>query len=192
MWGRTGDANGDAQPGAHDLSRLAYLDCLWGPARVGRPYAHEQVDMIGLDSQFQNVSPFIGALLTNKLRTIFSNRAGQDWLAALGYPDKVINDEVDAVFVAFVFQRALFRGVIVHVVGIKLHNTSATPGAPFGGLMPREKPAYPLALKRGGLQRAFNLSLLKLGAFFLIEDGAEVHDAVGIESFLEFLEHVVC
>ena len=85
MWGRTGDANGDAQPGAHDLSRLAYRDCLWGPARVGRPYAHEQVDMIGLDSQFQNVSPFIGALLTNKRRTIFSNRAGQDWLAALGY-----------------------------------------------------------------------------------------------------------
>jgi hypothetical protein len=26
-----------------------------------------------------------------------------------------------------------------------------TPGAPFGGMMPREKPAYPLALESGGL-----------------------------------------
>src|SRR4051794_12854272 len=45
--------------------------------------------------------------------------------------------------------------------------------------------------QNGGWRPAFNQSLLKLGAFLLIEDGAEVHDAVGIESFLEFLEHVV-
>ncbi len=31
MRGRPGDANGDVQPGTHDLSRLAYLDCPRGP-----------------------------------------------------------------------------------------------------------------------------------------------------------------
>ena len=39
---------------------------------------------------------------------------------------------------------------------------------------------------------SFVRSLLELGALFLIEDGAKVHDAIRIECFLEFLEHVVC
>ena len=34
MRGRTGDANGDVQPGTHHLSRLAYLNCSRGPTHV--------------------------------------------------------------------------------------------------------------------------------------------------------------
>jgi len=47
---------------------FALLDHFCG--RIGRPYAHEEVDMIGLNRQFQNCPTLLGTLLLDEQATV--------------------------------------------------------------------------------------------------------------------------
>src|ERR1700675_448783 len=72
---------------------FALLDHLCG--RVGRPDAHEEMDMIGLNRQLHNGPPTLGTFLLDEQPTVLSNGATKDSFAPLGAPDEVVDDKVD-------------------------------------------------------------------------------------------------
>jgi hypothetical protein len=77
------------------------LDHLCG--RIGRPDTHKEVYVIGLNHQLHNLPPAFSALLFDKCTTVLGNGATQHRLTALGTPDQVVDDKVDAVFISLVF-----------------------------------------------------------------------------------------
>jgi hypothetical protein len=77
------------------------LDHLCG--RIGRPDTHKEVYVIGLNRQLHKLPPAFSALLFDKCTTVLRNGATQHRLTALGTPDQVVDDKVDAVFISLVF-----------------------------------------------------------------------------------------
>ena len=71
---------------------------------VGRPYSHKQMDVIGLNSQFDDLPSLFGTCLFNQPFAVYGNRARKHGLAAFGCPDKVIDDQMHTMFVALVVQ----------------------------------------------------------------------------------------
>src|SRR5712691_12321755 len=70
---------------------FALLDHFCG--RIGRPHAHEEVDMIGLNRQFHNRPSLLGTLLLDEQATVLSDGATQHSFAPLGTPDEVRSEE---------------------------------------------------------------------------------------------------
>jgi hypothetical protein len=77
---------------------LALLDYI--SRRVGRPHAHKEMDMIGLDRQLQYLPALLNTLLLDKGLAILGDTATKHRFTALGTPDQVVDDKVDAVFIA--------------------------------------------------------------------------------------------
>ena len=80
---------------------FALLDHFCG--RIGRPRAHEEVDMIRLNRQLHNRPALLGTLLLDEQATVLGNRAAKDRFAPLGTPDEMVDDKVDTVFISLVF-----------------------------------------------------------------------------------------
>jgi hypothetical protein len=116
---------------------LAFLDYLC--SRVCGPAAHKQVDMVRLDSQFQDFPTPFCTLNANLMLAFPLNIANQDCLASFRAPNKVIHNQVDSVLISFVF----------HVDSVPSINSrfNATKWL-------KPKTALPLPLKRRGLRRA--------------------------------------
>ena len=91
------------QPSGSDA--LALLDHFG--SRICWPAPDEQVDMIGLNGQLQNVPPTLRTLDANLVLAFPTNIIHEDMLAPLGAPDKVVNDEVNTVFVPLVFHASI-------------------------------------------------------------------------------------
>ena len=79
------------------------------------------MNMIGLNSQFQNAPTFFRAFLLDQFAAIRCDRAGQNRFAPLRNPDELIDDQVDAVLVARVIWSGLGQCVICHVVIVHKH-----------------------------------------------------------------------
>jgi hypothetical protein len=60
------------------------------------------MDMIGLDRQLQYLPTLLRTLLLNKGLAVFGDTAPKHSLTALGTPDQVVDDKVDAVFISLV------------------------------------------------------------------------------------------
>jgi hypothetical protein len=60
------------------------------------------VDVIGLNRQLFDAPPVPGALGFDQGFTVRGHLAGEDGLTTLRTPDEVVDDEVDAVFVALI------------------------------------------------------------------------------------------
>jgi len=60
------------------------------------------VDVVGLDSQLDNLPPLLLTLLLNEPATLSGNRASENGLPPFGCPDKVVDDKVNTVFVALI------------------------------------------------------------------------------------------
>jgi|SRR5712691_3663101 len=71
--------------------------------RVGRPDAHEEMDVIWLNRQFENCPSLLGTLLFDEGLAVLGDSATQYRFAALRTPDQVVDDKVDAVFISLVF-----------------------------------------------------------------------------------------
>ncbi len=70
------------------------------------------MDMIGLNRQLDDLPSLLGTFLFNQPPTVYGNRILQHSLAALGRPDKVVEDEMDSVFVALVLHRPALQLLI--------------------------------------------------------------------------------
>jgi hypothetical protein len=79
---------------------LALFDHSGG--RVGRPHAHKEMDMIGLDRQLQHLPALFSTLLLNKGLAVFGDTTTKHGFTALGTPDQVVDDKVDAVFISLI------------------------------------------------------------------------------------------
>ena len=71
-------------------------------SRVAGPHANKQVDMIGLNSQFDNLPPSLSTHLLDKRATILGDVATQHGFSPLWAPDEVVDDEMHAVFVSLI------------------------------------------------------------------------------------------
>ena len=79
---------------------FALFDHIGG--RVGRPDTHKEMAMIGLNRQFQNLPALLSTLLLDEGLAVFGDTAPKHGFAALGTPDQVVDDKVDAVFISLV------------------------------------------------------------------------------------------
>jgi hypothetical protein len=70
---------------------------------IAGPDANQQMDVVGLDGQFQDVPTFLAALVLDPLPAVLRHVAREDGLAALGTPDEMVDDEMDSVFIALIF-----------------------------------------------------------------------------------------
>jgi hypothetical protein len=76
---------------------LALFDHIGG--RICRPYAHKEMNMIGLNRHFQELPTLLSTLLLDKGLAVFGDTAPKHGFAALGTPDQVVDDKVNAVFI---------------------------------------------------------------------------------------------
>ena len=88
--------------------------------------------MIGLNRQRKNLPAFLGTLLLDKGLAILCNSATKHGFAALGAPDQVVDDKVDAVFIP----------LIVHVEIIAYNNTLNNSSALERRLKPGQAPNH--------------------------------------------------
>src|SRR5258708_7441923 len=98
---------------------------------IARPHPYKEVDMIGLDSERQNLPPMLRTLTCDQLPAACGHRLYQHRLAAAWAPDEVIDDEMDAVFISLVLV-CLFHGLHSttektnrHGVGLRAKATQA-------------------------------------------------------------------
>jgi hypothetical protein len=97
--------------------------------RVRRPDAHEEMDMIGLNRQLQHSPTLLGTFLLDEGLAVLGDSPTQHRFAALGTPDQVVDDKVDAVFISLIFH-----------VDIVAYNDACINILVLGGwLKPREK-----------------------------------------------------
>jgi hypothetical protein len=89
---------------------FALFDHIGG--RVGRPDTHKEMDMIGLNRQFQNLPALLSTLLLDEGLAVFGDTAPKHGFAALGTPEQVVDDKVDAVFIS----------LVIHVDMVPLNN----------------------------------------------------------------------
>jgi hypothetical protein len=109
----------------------------------------KEVDMIGLESQFQNGPPMLGCYLSDDLFQTISNRSNEDFAPPLGTPDQVVHHEVYVV--SFV--------LIVHVYSIAWSTTFVKRQAfPHAQAPDRRVPFHP-PLKRRGLSGALSCNI---------------------------------
>lgn len=103
------------------------------------------MDVIGLNRQFQDCPTLFGALLLNKDLTFLGDGATQYRFAALGTPDQVVDDKVDAVFISLVIHVEIVAYFDIHFYIIVLQrrlkpgkapNRYHSNGAACGGLKP--------------------------------------------------------
>jgi len=87
--------------------------------------------VIGLDSQRQDGPSTHSTLAVDQFPAACRYWLHQHCLAALGTPDEMIDNQVDAVFVS----------LILHVEIIACDNREINKYSPNGGLKPGEKPA---------------------------------------------------
>lgn len=87
---------------------LAFLDNI--RRAVGGPYADKQVDVVGLDGEAKNLPALLSAFLPDEGVALAAHGVDEHGLAALGAPDEVVDNEVDAVLVALVFERHSVEG----------------------------------------------------------------------------------
>ena len=80
---------------------LALFDDLGGT--ICRPRPDKQVNMIGLDCQFNNLPTVLLALLFDEAAAVLGNFANEDRLSPLRTPDKMEDDEVDTMLVPLIF-----------------------------------------------------------------------------------------
>jgi hypothetical protein len=106
------------------------------------------MDVIGLDCQFNDLPSLFGALRLNQRPTIKADSARKHSFAALGRPDKVIDNEADSVFVALILHDKTVHLLISMV--IVYHST--TTNARFWLKPPRET-RLTARLQHGGLRR---------------------------------------
>ena len=65
------------------------------------------MDMLGLDSQRENVPSFLLALCFKKLLTAVLEFSYKNRLPSFGTPDEMIDNEMDSVFIPLIFKLAL-------------------------------------------------------------------------------------
>jgi hypothetical protein len=61
------------------------------------------VDVIGLDGQFLDMPPQLSALAEDQLAAGLGNLPREDGLSTLRTPDEVVDDQVNPMFVALIF-----------------------------------------------------------------------------------------
>ena len=81
------------------------------------PDAYKQMHMVGLDCQLKYCPSHVLAFLIDKFTTTLCDEAFQNGLATARTPDQVVNDQVDAVFVALIFKGrvCLFHIMKIHI-----------------------------------------------------------------------------
>ena len=80
---------------------LTFLDDL-GSA-ICRPRTDEQMNMIGLDCQFNDLPTSLLALLLDEAAAVFGDFPDKDRLPPLWAPDKMEDDEMDTMLVSLIF-----------------------------------------------------------------------------------------
>src|SRR5689334_19368712 len=94
--------------GRDALARLDHLRRV-----VAGPNAHEQVEVVRLDRQRENLPPTLRTLALDQLPAACGYWPHQHRLAATRTPEEVVDDEMDAMLVAFVLM-CLFHGLGIH------------------------------------------------------------------------------
>jgi len=61
------------------------------------------MDMVWLNSQFEDLPPLNTAFLPDDLFAIFCDRPLENWFSPFGAPDQVIENKMDSVFVSLIF-----------------------------------------------------------------------------------------
>src|SRR5215831_10304697 len=87
---------------------FALLDHLSGA--IAGPDPHNQVEVIGLDSERQYLPALLSTLALQQLTTPRRDWPNEYRLPAARTPDEVIDDEMDAVFISLVLV-CLFHGL---------------------------------------------------------------------------------
>src|ERR1700730_3741970 len=99
------------------------------------------MDMLGLDSQRENVPSFLLALCFKKLLTAVLEFSYKNRLPSFGTPDEMIDNEMDSVFIPLIFKLAL-------VCRFQIDNIQKNRQT-VNRLLAKatEKPAYPRGMK---------------------------------------------
>ena len=97
--------------------------------RVRRPDTHKEMDMIGLYCQFQYLPTLLSTLLLDEGLAVLSDTAPKHGFPALGTPDQVVDDKVDAVFIS----------LIIHVDIVVYNNILINKRRSFEGRLKPEK-----------------------------------------------------
>jgi hypothetical protein len=87
------------------------------------------MDMIGLNRQFQHVPALLSTLLLDEGLAVFGDTPPKYGFTALGTPDQVVDDKVDAVFIS----------LIIHVDIGAYNNTLINKNGSFEGRLKPEK-----------------------------------------------------
>src|SRR5439155_12018563 len=98
---------------------------------VGRPDTHEEMDMIGLYRQFQYLPALLGTLLLDEGLAVLGDTATKDGLAALGAPDQMVDDKVDAVVITLVFHVDIIAYNNIYIYRISLESRLKPGQAPY-------------------------------------------------------------
>src|SRR5260370_7262352 len=71
---------------------------------IGRPHPHKQVQVIGLESESENVPLFFLTLLLNELLTAFFELAHENRLASFWSPHEMAHNEAHTLFISLLFK----------------------------------------------------------------------------------------
>src|SRR2546426_6689238 len=107
---------------------LALLDHIGG--RVRRPDTHKEMDMIGLYRQLQHLPTLLSTLLLDEGLAVCGDTAPKHGFPALGTPDQVVDDKMDAVFIS----------LVIHVDIVAYNNTYIYTISLQSRLKPRKAP----------------------------------------------------
>lgn len=80
-----------------------------GRRTVGWPRLQEQMDMIRLDSQFQNLPSVLGTLILDQFSTVVRHVANQNRFASLGGPDQMVDHQMNSMLVSLVFHTGIIH-----------------------------------------------------------------------------------
>jgi hypothetical protein len=72
---------------------LQFLDDL--SRTLGQPYAHKQVQVVGLNSQLKDIPSFLSTLVLDQLCKTILERACKNGLASFGTPDEMRDNEMN-------------------------------------------------------------------------------------------------
>src|SRR5213595_3260537 len=96
--------------GSETFTYLHHIRCA-----VCRPDPDEQVQVIGLNRQRKDHPNLFLAFLLNQFLAVIGYRACKDLFAATGTPDRMIDDQMDTMFIALVFK---WRACLLHSLAI--------------------------------------------------------------------------
>src|SRR5260370_13277286 len=129
---------------------------------IGRPHPHKQVQVIGLESESENVPLFLLTLLLNELLTAFFELAHENRLASFWAPDEMAHNEVDTVFISLVFKfgwLCCFHSCFYTAYSTNVQQVRAKAW---------EKPAYPPGMNPQRLAAGASLSQTSGEVFFRV------------------------